>query len=154
VQPLSFRKGEVAWGDPAPNFQATGNYFGSGTYSKVTDPQCRAVASSLTAFCTLLAVQDSSGKIVLQNPQPGTRGNVGRQTIENPGTWDFDANIRKTVRFSESKSLTIRIDATNILNHPLPSNPSFNLNATNSFGYIADKTDAHRQFQAQVRFGF
>jgi len=154
VQPLSFRKGKVEWGDPAPNFQATGNYFGSGTYTKVTDPQCRAVAPSLTTFCTLLAVQDSSGSIVLQNPQQGTRGNVGRQTIENPGTWDFDANIRKSFRIGESKSLQIRIDATNILNHPLPSNPSLNLNATNAFGYIADKTDAHRQFQAQVRFGF
>jgi hypothetical protein len=59
-----------------------------------------------------------------------------------------------TARISESKSLQIRIDATNILNHPLPSNPSFNLNATNGFGYIADKSDAHRQFQAQVRLGF
>lgn len=111
-------------------------------------------AGSVTTFCTLLAVQDSSGKIVLQNPQPGSRGNIGRQTIENPGTWDFDANVRKTFQFGETKSLQIRIDATNILNHPLPSNPSFNLNATNAFGYIADKTDAHRQFQAQLRFGF
>jgi len=112
------------------------------------------VTPSLTTFCTLLAVQDSSGSIVLQNPQPGTRGTVGRQAIENPGTWDFDANIRKTFRISESKTLQVRIDATNILNHPLPSNPSLNLNATNAFGYIADKTDAHRQFQAQLRFGF
>src|SRR5207237_10662021 len=107
-----------------------------------------------TTSSWLLRVPACSGKIASQNPQPGTRGNIGRLTIENPGTCDFDANIRKSFRISESKSLQIRIGATNVLNHPLPSNPSFNLNATNAFGYIADKTDAHRQFQAQLRFGF
>jgi len=154
VQAMSIRSGTVAWGDPSSNSQLVGNYFGSGTYTKVTDPQCLAVASNLRNFCTLQAVADASGNVVLQNPQPGTRGSVGRQTVEYPGTWDFDANIRKSFRISESKSLQIRFDATNILNHPTPSNPTLNINATNSFGYIADKNTDHRQFQAQIRLGF
>jgi hypothetical protein len=151
---LSLRKGEVRWGDPSSNNQLVGNYFGAGTFAKVTDPQCSTVAANLRTFCTLQAVTDSSGNIVLQNPQPGTRGNIGRQTVENPGSWDFDANIRKTFRISESKSVQIRLDATNILNHPVPNAPTLNINATNQFGFIADKNNAHRQFQAQLRLAF
>jgi hypothetical protein len=153
VQPLSIRTGTVKWGDPSTN-QLVGNYFGSGTFSKQTDPQCLAVAATLRTFCTLQAVADASGKIVLQNPQPGARGNIGRQTVETPGAWDFDANIRKSFKLTESKTLTIRMDATNILNHPVPSNPTLNINATNVLGYIADKTSAHREFQAQIRLAF
>ncbi len=122
--------------------------------TKVTDPQCLSVATNLRNFCTLQAVADASGKVLFQNPQPGTRGNIGRQTVENPGSWDFDANIRKTFRISESKTLQIRFDATNIMNHPAPSNPTLSINATNTLGYIADKTDAHREFQAQIRLVF
>jgi hypothetical protein len=32
-------------------------------------------------------------------------------------------NISKQFRISESKSLQLRIDATNVLNHPTPNNP-------------------------------
>ena len=56
-----------------PNDHNFGSYFGS-TFTRTKDPQCAAVAPQLTAFCTLQAVADSNGKIVLQNPQPGTRG--------------------------------------------------------------------------------
>src|SRR6185436_2783457 len=58
------------------------------------------------------------GQMVLQHPQPGKRGTLGRNTIELPGTWRFDANISKTFRLTEAKSLQFRMDATNILNHP------------------------------------
>ena len=154
VQPLNLRKGTVQWGDPSSNNQLVGNYFGTSTFQKVSDPQCSAVAASLKTFCTLQAVADASGNIVLQNPAPGARGTAGRQTIEYPGTWDFDANIRKSFRISESKSLQVRMDASNILNHPTPNNPTLNINATNNFGYIADKNNNHRSFQAQLRLAF
>jgi hypothetical protein len=153
LEPLSIRTGTVKWGDPSENNQLVGNYFGN-EWTKVTDPQCLSVAANLRTFCTLQAVADASGKVLIQNPQPGTRGNIGRQTVENPGSWDFDANLRKTFRISESKTLQIRFDATNILNHPAPSNPTLSINATNTLGYIADKTDAHREFQAQIRLVF
>ena len=74
--------------------------------------------------------------------------------MENPGSWDFDANIRKTFRLTESKSIQVRMDATNILNHPTPSAPTLNINSTNAFGLISGKGNAHREFQAQVRFAF
>ena len=91
---------------------------------------------------------------MLQNPQPGTRGTLGLNTIRTIGTYAFDANISKQFRISESKSLQVRIDTTNVLNHPTPGNPTFNINQTTTpFGQITGKSGG-RAFQGQVRFSF
>src|SRR5207249_10943595 len=87
VAPLSLREGAVRWGDGGANNQLVGNYFAAGRFTNLADPQCASVAATLQQFCTLKAVADSSGKIVLKNPLPGHRGNIGRQTIEGPGSW-------------------------------------------------------------------
>jgi hypothetical protein len=68
-----------------------GNYFGS-QFARTSDPQCAQVATDLRQYCTLQAVSDAkTGQILLQNPQPGKKGNLGRQTMELPGIWAFDA---------------------------------------------------------------
>ena len=154
----------MRWGDQGGSNQFVGNFFESGAFVKVADPQCAAQASDLRPYCTLQAVADAkTGQVLLQNPKPGTRGSLGRQTMEYPGTWDFDANIGKTFRISETKSLQVRIDATNILNHPnvgtctttTPDcNPSLGLNGANPFGYIAEKGNGRRQFQGMLRLSF
>jgi hypothetical protein len=131
-----------------------GNFFGN-QFTNVADPQCGAVADSLKSLCTLKAVADaSSGQIVLQNPQPGRRGTLGRQTMELPGTWSFDAAMSKTVKIAESKSLVVRMDATNVFNHPMPGTPVLNINNTSTFGLIQDKGNQFRQFKANLRFLF
>jgi hypothetical protein len=155
VGPLDLRKGSVRWGDPGANSQLVGNYFGSGQFTNVTDPQCNAVADSLKGFCTLRAVADGkTGQILLDNPLPGKRGTVGRQTIEGPGSWTFDANLSKNIRISESKNFEFRVDALNVMNHPNPNAPTLSINSTNPFGLIQTKTNDHRTFQARARFNF
>src|SRR6185436_5980675 len=68
--------GQVDWNG---NF---GTYFANG-FGKVGDPQCASVAVDLKPYCTLQAITDAkTGQIVLQNPQPGKRGTLGRQTLE------------------------------------------------------------------------
>ena len=62
--------------------------------------------------------------------------------------------MSKSVRISESKTILVRMDATNIFNHPVPNAPILNINNTNPFGFIQDKTDLHREFKAQLRFNF
>src|SRR4030095_13626975 len=57
------KSGSVAWREGA----VAGNYFDY-AYVKVRDPQCAAVAANLHPLCTLSAVADSSGNIVLRNP--------------------------------------------------------------------------------------
>jgi len=166
VVPFSLTKGNVVWGDSSDaNGQLQGSYFGAGTYVKVRDPQCSAIdvtdkmgwnlGSAANNLCTIDALQDAkTGKIVLQNPQPGRRGNLGQNSIELPGSWRFDANASKAFRINETKSLQFRIDATNVLNHPDIGTPSLNLTNSTNFGQITTKGNSVRNFQAQMRFTF
>jgi hypothetical protein len=155
VRPIDLTTGRVHWGDPLPNGQLVGGYFPTGAFVKVADPQCAQVAVSLQSFCSLDAVATAdTGEIVLQNPLPGTRGNLGRRIIRLPGTWTFDTAMSKTFQLSESKSMQIRFDAENILNHPSPSAPTLDINSGNPLGYISGKGNQHRELKGQLRLTF
>jgi hypothetical protein len=156
VGPFNPKAVGVKWGSGAN--ATTANYF-AGAYQQVADPQCAAVtaAQGLSAFCTLNAIKDTgSNQIVLENPLPGRRGNLGQRAVQVPGTWRFDANMQKALKLAESKTLEFRIDATDILNHAEPGTPVLNINTAN-FGLITGttaKSTLHRQFQAQMRLRF
>jgi len=131
-----------------------GDYFGS-RFGQVQDPQCGQIASEIRPYCTLQAVTDANtGQILLQNPKPGTRGTLGQRTMELPGAWAFDAAMAKSIRITESKSLQLRMDATNVMNHPIMGNPNLDLNSTTRFGNIQSKGNQRREFKAQLRFNF
>ena len=81
----------------------------------------------------------------------------------------FDMNVAKSFRIRESKSVQLRIDASNVLNHPVPNTPQLSLapsaatNALNtSFGQILNATGfstigaktGYRKVQAVLRFNF
>jgi hypothetical protein len=94
---------------------------------------------------------------VLQHSLPGTQGTQGARMLRLPGRWFFDANMSKTFRLTESKSLQFRVDANNILNHPNPGEPNFNVNSEDFGRVTADKVSNNaspRTFQAQLRFTF
>jgi hypothetical protein len=166
-------EGNAKWDGPNGN---TGTMFGD-KYVSQRDPQCldtTVVAASLTTFCQLnsLAMRvpagtpgatvlaDGSSVVnVLVNPRPGGIGTLGNRTLDSFGTIFLDGNIQKTFRLTESKSLSIRMDATNIMNHPQLNSPNYSTNGT--FGSIAGKGAAtfagppvQRNFQAQVRLTF
>jgi len=156
-------KGKVHWGtNSSTNGVLQGDYFGVGQLTKVDDPQCSMTnVNDRMGFnmfannsCTLDALADSSGNIIFQHPLPGKRGSLGRNTVELPGTWRLDANMSKTFRLTESKSLQLRMDATNVLNHPNVNNPTLDINSNTGFGIITGKGNDVRQFQGQLRLTF
>jgi hypothetical protein len=161
VGPFNPKVGHVNWRNGA----LAGNYF-NGAYTSVQDPQCSSIAASLQSICTLTAVANSSGQVVLQNPKPGTRGNLGQNVIENPGFWSLNTSMGKAFQVKESMRLRFRVDATNILNHPTPANPNLSINTTNPttgtsgpFGNIASKGSTvpaagGRQIQGMLRLEF
>lgn len=57
-------------------------------------------------------------------PQNGPYGNAGRNLLRGPGFTQFDISVFKTTRFSESKSLQLRIDFFNIFNKANFAEPS------------------------------
>jgi hypothetical protein len=173
----------VRWGTPvssAPGALTEGRYFDPATWVKVQDPQCATVSSQILVGairCNLQAIAkvvpagtagssplvDGSGNtingiIVLQNPQPGMRGNLGQNVVKAPSLFRFDTNLAKSFRITESKSLQFRADAFNVLNHPQPGVPSLSINpglggAALPWGQITSKTGG-RTFQTQLRFVF
>jgi hypothetical protein len=60
-------------------------------------------------------------------------------------------NVSKNFRINESKSFQIRLDATNVLNHPTPNQPTL---SANSLGTITGKGGTPRQLQGQLRINF
>jgi hypothetical protein len=169
VGPFDLRKGHMEW-DGAAN---EGRYFGE-DFVVVPDPQC-ALANRTDTMGFNLAANVNCGlqavarvvpegtpgstiiggqnvQIVLQNPLPGKQGTLGQSTMENLGQIRFDGNLGKTFRITETKSLQVRVDATNILNHPTPALPTLSINS-DDFGISTTKTGG-RSFQAQLRFTF
>jgi hypothetical protein len=118
VGPFPFDQVGVYW---EPNAYR-GNYFHN-SLKFVNDPQRSWITKNqnLDQQCTLVAVADASNNIILQNPLPGKRGNFGFNRIYGPGSWNTDMTLSKVVKFGESKSVQIRVDATNIFNHPTPA---------------------------------
>lgn len=104
-------------------------------------------------------------QIVLQNPQPGVKGNLGNNAIRGLGSYRFDANFGKTFKVSENRTLVVRFDALNVLNHPVPQGPNGSANAslnidstTAPFGQFPGKgcgaSGQCRALQGQLRFNF
>jgi hypothetical protein len=114
-----------------------------------------ATTGVFTENCTLDALADAkTGQILLQNARPGTRGTLGTMTMQTRGVWSLDGNLSKTFRITESKSAQIRVDATNILNHPTPPDPTLNINSGTEFGLVAGDKSGNRQFRGTLRLIF
>jgi hypothetical protein len=157
VGAFNLKSAAVKWGGVTTSTgQINGSYFDPSRYKAAKDPQCAALPSSLASLCTLQAVQDSStGPIVLQNPLPGKRGTLGQYVLRGPILPRIDGNLSKSFHVTESKTLQVRLDAYNALNHPLPAAPNLNINATgtSAFGTITAKT-GQRRFQGMLRLNF
>jgi hypothetical protein len=168
VGPFNVRKADLVWDGP----NNRGSLFGeTNPFVVVNDPQCALVSGfPSTVSCNLNAVAlvvpagtpDSfllsdgrSAQLVLQNPRPGTQGSLGQTTFEMPGTIRFDANLGKSFQITETKTLQIRFDATNVLNHPNPNPaaPTISINS-DDFGYLTNDKTGTRTFQGQLRFTF
>jgi hypothetical protein len=81
-------------------------------------------------------------------------GNAGRNTIVGPGTNYMDANIAKVFNLGEGRSLTLRVEAFNALNHPNYANPQLNISTTTTVATVTSVLRAQREVQFAARFAF
>jgi len=174
------------WVNPKTVFKQNGPNNDTGTiygfpnpYVTFLDPQCNnlvggadSMGFSLRDNCTLnalaqivdpgtpgaFAMPDGKWALpILQNSLPGTQGTQGARMLRLPGRWFFDAALAKTFRLGESRTLQFRIDANNILNHPNPGEPNFNVGSADFGRVTANKVSLNtspRAFQAKIRLGF
>ena len=169
VGPFPVKSGKVRWNDTSTNpALRTGTYFDTPSpFVSIDDPQCLNIVNKTDSMgfnsyvngdCGLnaLAVANpdgTPGQIIFQAPLPGRKGTLGRGVIRGLGEWSLDANISKTFRISESKNIQLRIDTTNVLNHPNLDNPELD-SRDGDFGDVGGKGTERRSFQASLRFQF
>ncbi len=89
-------------------------------------------------------------------PGYGTLGNISRNSFRGPTATQFDAQVSRIFPIHESLNATFRLEAFNVLNHPIFGNPTSNLSTIATFGQIsalATNTQA-RVFQGSIKFTF
>ncbi|HEY1243135.1 MAG TPA: hypothetical protein VGF16_21375, partial [Bryobacteraceae bacterium] len=111
---------------------------------------------------TNFKVVNSSGQTVLADPDPGTTGNTAFNLpgLRSPSLLGFNATASKLFRITESKTITLRADAINLLNKPQfgysPTSGTLgittNINST-TFGRITSAAGA-RMITFYARFDF
>jgi hypothetical protein len=93
-----------------------------------------------------------------KDPQPGSLGNVGLNTLEGPGDKNVDFALLKTVPLRESRRIEFRAEAFNVFNHPnfqfAAPGPQNSINSTvmgtATFGYLTGAL-APRQLQLALK---
>ena len=85
-------------------------------------------------------------------PASGAWGTAGRNSITGPNQFSFDGGMQRTFRPSKHFFLDARIDATNLLNHPVFSSWVTTVESA-QFG-LPQSADAMRSLQATMRVRF
>ena len=100
-----------------------------------------------------------------QNVAPGQFGNIQRNSLIGPSTWDADFSLFKNLHFKERYTVQFRMEGFNVLNHPSLNSPSATWGGSSatpapSFGLIRDTTTTlgtaytMRQVQMALKFVF
>ncbi|SPF50593.1 conserved exported hypothetical protein [Candidatus Sulfopaludibacter sp. SbA4] len=106
-----------------PLSKATGQlqFNGSGAcyfcgFKQIPDPSIATLTPSIASRSTLFAQTGPNG-VILQNPLPGTLGNLAQTFFTSPNFFDLDASLAKTFRITERFNFELRTDWLNATNH-------------------------------------
>jgi hypothetical protein len=114
--------------------KATGQlqFNGSGAcyfcgFKQIPDPNIASLTSTIASRSTLFAQQGPNG-VILQNPLPGTLGNLAQTFFTSPNFFNLDASLAKQFRVTERFNFELRADFLNSTNHPDFSNATLDSN--------------------------
>ena len=124
-------KGEIVKGN---NFVS---FFNTVSTKRAPNPAFGADTATLQGVYTNQVLVDSSGNVIMQDPNPGAIGTLSGNSslIRGPGMLSLNGAVTKSVRISESKTFKLRMDVVNVLNKPQWGNPNTNINGA-TFGRI------------------
>src|SRR5262249_21155355 len=112
---------------------------------QVQDPAVAQITTQqgLQGRSTLSAIADSSGRLLLINPTPGSLGTLGQFYLQGPGSFRLDVNLVKRFKIRESLNFEFRADAIGLTNTPqftdYTNGINTNINSVN-FGRITTAT--------------
>ncbi|MFZ0593416.1 MAG: carboxypeptidase regulatory-like domain-containing protein, partial [Bryobacteraceae bacterium] len=92
-----------------------------------------------------------NGAAFVQNAV-GTFGNVGRDSVFGPGTFEFDAALSRIFAIGERWRLEVRAEGFNVINHTNFNAPTGNLSST-QFGQI-NSAASNRILQFALKLHF
>lgn len=127
------------------DFAGVGPGSGSQFLNLVGDPN-----TGLTEFDGTRAIWFD--KSAFANPAAGTFGIQAPNSLRQPGFWDLNMSLRKSVRLGNTQRIELRWEAFNVLNHPRLANAVTNPNL-GDFGSITSKT-GNRTMQLGVQYIF
>jgi len=121
---------------------------------QVPDPSIANMPANLQSQSTLLAVANSSGNVLLQNPIPGQLGPLSPTNFRGLGTYTLNLELSKPITINRERNIQMifRADAINLLNSPIWSTPTVNIDST-SFGLITSAS-GNRSVNLTVRVNF
>jgi hypothetical protein len=93
-----------------------------------------------------------SGQVFF-NPEAGTIGTLQRRMFSGPWVFDMSGALEKTFRLTERHKVHVRLEGTNILNHPTFFTGNQGINSQN-FGKIGSTFTAPRIMQFGLRYSF
>ncbi len=125
--------------------------------TQVQDPTAKLLPSNLQSLSSLYAIAGANGNILLQNPAPGSLGELSPTSIRGLGSFTLNLQLSKPVVISSERNIvmTFRGDAINLLNKPiwsLGTTTTLNIDST-SFGQITSASGA-RSINLTVRVTF
>jgi hypothetical protein len=91
-------------------------------------------------------------RLAFTAPEAGQWGNAGRNSITGPGQFTMNASLARTFHVGERTSMDLRVDATNVLNHP--TFPTWNSVVNSSQFGLPTNANAMRSIQPSIRVRF
>ena len=129
------------WFSPASGVDNSLSGIGADRPNLIGDPS--PVTQTLNAWFNKTAFQANA---------PGTFGNAGRNSLQGPGAFTFDAALMRDFPITERHHIQFRTEAFNILNHAVFSNPVATFTSS-SFGRVLGANDP-RILQFAVKYLF
>lgn len=105
--------------------------------TQVKDPSIANMPANLQSQSTLLAIDGPNGSPLLVHPVAGQAGALSLANFRGLGTYSLNMQISKPVVLNRERNIQMifRADAVNLLNKPIWSTPTLNIDST-SFGLI------------------
>ena len=140
--PYNITNGKSSYPSDRPN-RGTGPFSISDYRSKI-DYSNGVVQFLNTAAFVPVAINKASGAQV-------TPGNLGRDAVWGPGSFNFDTTLRKTFAFTERVHLMLHGDFLDVLNHPNFSG-LVNRIDKGTFGQLTSANNRQIQIGAKISF--